>query len=153
VGGPAPELEALFQQLNSQFFDSALTPVPVVWNARLTSRLGRYLPVEGRIEISPHLHREHGWGHVRDTVLHEMVHHRLNGSATRPHGPEFKAEAKRVGLASIHGPALQQGYRWLYVCPACHRQYPRRRRGVWSCGRCSRTYDPRFKLRLVRRLG
>jgi hypothetical protein len=37
-----------------------------------------------------------------------------------------------------------------YACPACGWGVGRRRRGVWSCSRCSPEFDRRFELTLVR---
>jgi len=49
-------------------------------------------------------------------------------------------------------PPKRRPYRYLYGCPACGRTVPRRRKGRWSCGRCAPTFDPRYELRIVKRL-
>ena len=49
-------------------------------------------------------------------------------------------------------PVKRRPFRYLYGCPSCGRTVPRRRKGRWSCGTCSPTFDPRFELRIVKYL-
>lgn len=41
-------------------------------------------------------------------------------------------------------PRTTRPARYLYRCPGCRRTIHRKRRGTWSCGACSPTFDRRF---------
>jgi hypothetical protein len=93
-------------------------------------------------------------------VAEEMIHMRdnLDGDHRRHahHGHDRIAHRVAafvgVSLEDVRGvlkPARRRPYRYLYRCPACGLEVPRRRRGTWSCGRCSTTFDRRFVLRIV----
>ena len=43
-------------------------------------------------------------------------------------------------------PVKRRAPKYLYRCPGCSRTVPRGRKGIWSCGRCSPTFDHRFVL-------
>lgn len=43
-------------------------------------------------------------------------------------------------------PKERRPHRYLYRCPGCKRTVHRRKKGTWSCARCSPTFDPRFVL-------
>ncbi|CAN5603702.1 hypothetical protein BH23CHL4_BH23CHL4_05770 [soil metagenome] len=49
-------------------------------------------------------------------------------------------------------PVQRRPYKYIYACPTCGRQAPRRRRGTWSCGWCSPTFSPHHVLVLQRTL-
>ncbi len=46
-------------------------------------------------------------------------------------------------------PVKRRPWRYIYACPACGLQVPRRRKGRWGCPRCSVRFDPRFELRIA----
>jgi predicted SprT family Zn-dependent metalloprotease len=47
-------------------------------------------------------------------------------------------------------PILRRPFRYLYACPACGIEVPRRRRGTWSCGRCAPSFSHEHVLVLRR---
>lgn len=104
------------------------------------------------IGLSRPLTELNGEAQVRDTILHELAH-ALAGRAAG-HGPAWRAMAQAIGARPrrcyedhvVATPALP--YR--YKCPICghSKQVARRSRARRSCGRCARTFDPRFLLRL-----
>jgi ribosomal protein L37AE/L43A len=97
-------------------------------------------------------------------VVEELVHMRdfLDGDRRRhaKHGHDRIA----VRVANLTGasldeirncliPASRRPVRYHYACPACGMTVGRRCRGIWSCGRCSNTFDWRFVLQLVHEVG
>lgn len=93
-------------------------------------------------------------------VAEELLHMRdyLDGDRRRHAKHGYDRIAYRV--AALTGASLEEirnclvpprrrPIRYLYACPACGLKVARRRRGTWSCGRCSPRFDPRFILRLV----
>jgi predicted SprT family Zn-dependent metalloprotease len=93
-------------------------------------------------------------------VAEELIHMRdhLDGDRRRHahHGHDRIAHrvADLVGVTldevrSALLPAARRPFRYLYQCPGCGLAVPRRRRGTWSCRRCSPRFDRRFVLRIV----
>lgn len=129
-----------------------LPPFAVRISARLTRSAGTYRP-PGTITISRHFLEEHGLEATLPILRHEIAHHVVRWTArgrVRPHGPEFRAVAARLG-APLHAPAfraprLVYGYR----CPACGWTWLRGRRigrsRRYSCARCAPRYDQRYRL-------
>jgi predicted SprT family Zn-dependent metalloprotease len=99
-------LEQLFHDLNRDHFRGELPLPKLGWNSRLSSTAGRFCtgsrnPIFPRppvIEVASYLRDvPEGEMHVRDTVLHEMIHYYL-WFKRRPHGhtPEFSQILKTV---------------------------------------------------------
>jgi hypothetical protein len=97
---------------------------------------------------------------VAVVVAEELIHMRdnLDGDYRRHahHGHDRIAQrvAALVGVSldEVRGalkPVQRRPYRYLYRCPACGLEVPRRRRGTWSCGRCSPRFDRRYVLRIA----
>lgn len=93
-------------------------------------------------------------------VAEELVHMRdhLDGDRRRhaKHGYDRiayrVAELTGASLDEIRNaliPVERRPYKYVYECPGCGARVMRRRRGTWSCGRCSPTFDRRFVLRIV----
>jgi hypothetical protein len=93
-------------------------------------------------------------------VAEELVHmrDRLDGDLRRHAKHGYDRIAVRV--AALTGATLEEirtcllprstrPLRYEYACPKCGVSVRRRRRGVWSCGRCSPRFDPKLVLRLV----
>jgi hypothetical protein len=93
-------------------------------------------------------------------VAEELIHMRdlLDGDLRRHAKHGYDRIARRV--ASLTGasleeiraaplPTKQRPARYVYVCPGCGAAVPRRKRGIWSCGRCAPRFDPRFTLQLA----
>jgi hypothetical protein len=98
---------------------------------------------------------------VEIVVAEELIHmrDRLDGDLRRHAKHGYDRIADRVAgitgasLEEVRGcllPRATRPLRYLYACPKCNLTVRRRRQGVWSCGRCSRRFDPRLVLRLVR---
>ncbi|SYZ73154.1 conserved hypothetical protein [Candidatus Zixiibacteriota bacterium] len=140
------ELYNIFNRLNVAHFGGILPPVKISYSGKMLMA-GSYTPARREIKIGLRYHRIFP-SEIEDTLKHEMLHI-VNPS----HNRAFKAEARRIG-ASVKArshPSLRAGVRYIYVCPACGREYPRRKRlRLASCGVCSSggKFDSRFKLSL-----
>jgi predicted SprT family Zn-dependent metalloprotease len=97
-------------------------------------------------------------------VAEELLHmrHRLDGDRRRHarHGHDriaFQVSeltgASMEEVRSCVKPVKHRTPKYVYACPKCSMEVPRRRTGVWSCGRCSPTFDRRFQLHIVRMVG
>lgn len=145
-------LTQIFQDLNVRHFQGEL-PAPVLrWNSRLRSTAGRFAPGsrnlfgprEPLIEIASYLETiPEGEFHVRDTMLHEMIHYYL-WFKKKPYGhtAEFHAILKRVGARRYNPvPKLSPVKHW-YECPKCLIRVPARRKlGVSACAACCKKYN------------
>jgi hypothetical protein len=81
----------------------------------LERRWGSWSRDRQEITLSRTLARDHGWGDVRDVLLHEMAHQvadqALNGLNEPPHGPAFRTACGMLGAdprASGSFPTLRQ---------------------------------------------
>lgn len=97
-------------------------------------------------------------------VAEELVHMRdhLDGDHRRHSHHGHDRIAHRVAAltgASLHEirsaliPPSRRPLRYVYACPQCQMQVQRRRKGTWSCGRCSPVFDRRYQMQLVSDLG
>jgi predicted SprT family Zn-dependent metalloprotease len=93
-------------------------------------------------------------------VAEELLHMRdfLDGDRRRHAKHGYDRIAIRVAeltgatldeVRSCLVPTQGRPARYRYQCPSCGQTVLRRKRGTWSCGRCSPTFDPRFILRLI----
>ncbi|MBK7143538.1 MAG: hypothetical protein IPH75_15850 [bacterium] len=142
---PVAELYRLYDALNFRYWNGKLPAVTIQYSTRMLSA-GSYTPHNKVIKLGRRYH-ELFPAELVDTLKHEMIHilHYYHDAA-------FKREAERVGTtikATFH-PSLQRPPKFVYVCPACKREYPRHKRLIMhSCGTCSRgSFDFRYKLRL-----
>lgn len=99
-----------------------------------------------RITLSKALTELNDWDEVKDTVLHEIAH----GLAGEGHGHDWywKDKCELIGARpercypmTVKTPPKK----WKGVCPTCGRTIYRRVRRDLSCGRCSKTYNPKYK--------
>lgn len=145
-------LEILFQELNTLHFEAVLPLPRLVWNSRLRTSAGRFCPGSRNplrprapeIEIAAYLKElTDGSAHIRDTLLHEMVHYFL-WHKRRPYGhtAEFHTILKRVGAQRYNPvPRLSPVKHW-YECPQCRTKYPARRKLQDSaCAACCKRYN------------
>jgi hypothetical protein len=108
---------------------------------------------------------------IEVTVAHELIHlsDRVQGNPRRHRHHGYDAIA--ADEAAVTGYTLEElrqllqmeslqreqacrkrrPVRYLYVCPVCHKQYPRTRRYSHpvSCSRCDKKYNPGYCLQLV----
>lgn len=139
-------LYAMFDLFNGQYFQGRLPHVTIEYSNRMTSA-GFYLPAQRVIRLGRKYH-EIFPDELGDTLKHEMIHIRH-----LDHGREFKSEAARIGasLKAKSHPLLRRPPKYIYVCPACSKEYPRQKRlRMASCGSCSKggRFGKRFKLKL-----
>ncbi len=162
------DLQHAFAEVNERHFDGFLEVPQLRWNSRLRSSAGRFVP--GRrslfhqdppvIEIASYLlEEENSRELVRDTLAHEMIHYWL-WVRRRPYGhtPEFWDKMTVMGVSRYNPVPRNRNFRHLYACPACHKQYPARKRlSRLACGDCCKLhtrgrYDARYALVYVRGL-
>jgi predicted SprT family Zn-dependent metalloprotease len=97
---------------------------------------------------------------VEIVVAEELIHMRdhLDGDHRRHAKHGHDRIARRVAaltgstleeVRSALIPVRRRPYRYIYACPSCGVRVPRKRRGTWSCARCSPRFDPRYVLRIV----
>ncbi|UCD18138.1 MAG: hypothetical protein JSV44_04290 [Candidatus Zixiibacteriota bacterium] len=144
---PVRELYRLFDLFNRECFGGKLPLAKISYSDRMLIA-GSYLPTTVQIKIGKKYHQVFP-DDLEDTLKHEMIH------ILHPrHDRGFKVLAGKLGVslkAKSH-PDLRGSYKYLYVCPSCGRDYPRRKRlKMASCGVCSArgSFDPHFKLRLA----
>lgn len=146
-----PSIDALYQlfdDFNVEYFGGRLPRVTIQYSSRMRCA-GSYTPSHRLLQIGRKYHLLYP-DDIADTLKHEMIH-----IVNPTHNRAFKLEAARIGAslkAKFH-PSLRLPSRFVYECPACRVEYPRRRRLVMSsCGRCSQAgrFDSRYKLRLKR---
>jgi predicted SprT family Zn-dependent metalloprotease len=137
------ELYARFRLFNLQYFAGRLPTTKIRYSKRLLAA-GLYVRDRNEIVISEKYHSLFP-DDINDTLKHEMIH-----LIHFNHDKHFRSEAKRIGAsyrAKSH-PSLRLPPRYLYICPNCGTEYPRRKRlRQASCGICSPSkFDSRFKL-------
>ncbi len=159
---PDTNLHPIFDELNQQHFKGELPLPHLVWNPRLSSTAGRFCPGSRAffrprppiIEVATYLSElPDGAMHVRDTVLHEMIHYYL-WHRNRPHGhtAEFHAIMRKVGAKRYNPVPKERAALHWYECPNCKHGFPTRRRlGISACAKCCGKfargqYDERFRL-------
>ena len=153
----------IFCELNELHFGAALLEPSLKWNSRLSSSAGRFSPGSKKflkratIEIASYLqHLPDGDHHIRDTLLHEMVHYYL-WQQNRPYGhtPEFHKILKRVGARRFNPVPKVRKAKHLYQCPNCKKTFPARRRlGISACRECCNhfhqgKFSERFRLQML----
>ncbi|HEX8833287.1 MAG TPA: SprT-like domain-containing protein [Abditibacteriaceae bacterium] len=170
-------LQRLYDELNHQFFESALPACQLIWSRQLTRAAGNIDVRRKIIKLSVPLLMdsfrsdtlfapEFDICGVRcadaETALieilkHEMIHLWLHEKGLPSgHTPEFRAKARAIGQPktrhNIALPTPRTG--WIYACGACGHEFPRRRRygRAVACARCCKQwnkgkFDARFQLR------
>jgi predicted SprT family Zn-dependent metalloprotease len=141
------ELYQLYSEFNQEIFHNRLPEVKLGYSRRMLIA-GIYIPSKREIRIGEKYHKIFPED-LEDTLKHEMIH-----IIYPNHNREFKNLARRLGvsLKAKEHPSLRS-YRYLYACPCCGKEYPRRKQlRMSSCADCTpgREYDPRFKLKLVK---
>ncbi len=139
-------LYEIFDRLNIKYFKNQIPRLNIKYSKRMYIA-GSFSPLKNEIKI--------GWKYhtifrddIEDTMAHEMIHYFFPN-----HGRRFKDMANNLGvsLKAKEHPDLRLNCKYLYYCPNCDREYPRRKRlRMASCGKCSsgRHFNSRFKLKL-----
>ena len=120
-------------------------------NARTRAGLCSY--GRRRISVSRLLAARYEDDQIHQVLLHEVAHALAGAGAG--HGPRWKRVAAELGYGGtrLHdGEVATELAPWVGVCPAGHRHYRYRRpTRPLSCGRCSRRFDPAFRIEWERR--
>lgn len=137
--------ETLYQltnQLSLKFFHKPFLH-SVIFNHRLRTTGGRYLPHQKIIELNPKYLIEMDEQEFIGIIKHELVHYHLHieGKGYQHRDPDFKKLLKETG-SPRHCRALPstlQKYKYIYICNNCDFTYKRMRRvntKKYRCGRC-----------------
>ena len=161
-----PSLEELFHQVNAQHFDSGLEPPKLVWNNRLRTSAGRFVPGHRRyftehppkIEVAAYLaNQPNGLAKVVDTLGHEMIHYWL-WCRRQPYGhtEKFLSKMQEMGVSRYNDSPHKKNRALTYACVSCKQEFRMRRRAhrKLACAECCKkhgdgTFDERFILRKV----
>jgi hypothetical protein len=87
--------------------------------------------------------------HMRDRLDGDLRRHAKHGYDRIAHRVASLTGARLEEVRGALLPAPRRPVRYLYRCPACGVSIPRRRKGLWSCGRCAPRFEPRFILQPV----
>lgn len=87
--------------------------------------------------------------HMRDHLDGDFRRHAKHGHDRIAHRVAALTGASLEEIRSALLPVRRRPYRYVYGCPGCGLRVPRKKRGTWSCGRCSPQFDPRFLLTIV----
>ena len=90
--------------------------------------------------------------HMRDWIDGDRRRHSKHGYDRIAHKVAEIASASLEEVRNCLAPAARRPYKWVYACPVCGVTVHRKRRGTWSCARCSPTFDRRFVLKVVAEL-
>ncbi len=153
------DLEHIFYDWNRTAFRSALPPLTLVWNARLSTTAGRFIPDPRNptIEIASYLLEEENAEHlIRDTVGHELIHYWL-WLKRRPYGhtAEFYKKMDEMGVSRYNPVPRHRPFKHCYSCDVCDQKiWVRKRLKGAACAACCNAhaegrYHPKYKLRLL----
>ncbi|MDP6635516.1 MAG: SprT-like domain-containing protein [Phycisphaerae bacterium] len=121
--------------------------VTIVYNPRLRTTLGRAMLEDNRVELNVHLLRAYP-DELLGTLVHELAHLvvRMRYGDVQPHGVEFKALVRSVGMSAAATHHLdterlnlrQRKYAYLHRCSECGVMFiarkPRRDCYCRACG-------------------
>jgi hypothetical protein len=90
-----------YEHLNGSLFRFKLRP-PAFELVASEQRLGRWVPSQRTLELSPELLVKHGWGVLEEVLKHEMAHQFVDevlGVRDEPaHGPAFRRVCSERGI-------------------------------------------------------
>jgi len=90
--------------------------------------------------------------HMRDWIDGDRRRHSKHGYDRIAHRVAEIAGASLDEVRNCLAPAVRRPYKWIYACPGCGVTVYRKRKGTWSCARCSPTFDRRYVLKVVAEL-
>lgn len=135
------ELHDLVSRISEEVFHKPFRD-QVVFNARLRTTGGRYLPARRLIELNPKYYLEAGEGEFIGIIKHELCHYHLHieGKGYKHGDRDFKKLLKSTGSPRFCQPlASQKTSFYLYICRKCGLEYKRKRRidlKKYRCGKC-----------------
>lgn len=135
------ELYDLVNKLSLIYFDKPFSH-RVMFNHRLRTTGGRYIPSQRMIELNPKYLLEMNAAEFHGIIKHELCHYHLHieGKGYK-HGDEaFKTLLKATGSPRHCAPLPSQKntYKYIYVCQKCYQEYKRIRRVNTTRYRCSK---------------
>jgi predicted SprT family Zn-dependent metalloprotease len=149
------QLIDIWRDLNRRYFESALSPIALVWSRRLTSSVGMFVSRTGprsswgeramantskrEIRLSLPLltpllaNSPFGNNELISTLAHEMIHQwQYDILKRRPnHGPDFLRKMREMN---------RDGGLAITVYHALKKEVQALSRFAWRCGRCGRVY-------------
>lgn len=90
--------------------------------------------------------------HMRDHLDGDRRRHAKHGYDRIAHRVAELTGASLDEIRSTLIPVKSRPFRYIYACPGCGIRVPRKRKGRWSCSRCSPRFDPRYVLEIVEHL-
>ncbi len=87
--------------------------------------------------------------HIRDQIDGDTRRHAHHGYDRIAHRVTALTGATLDEIRRTLIPVARRPVRYRYRCPGCGLMVDRRRKGTWSCARCSPRFDRRFQMRLV----
>lgn len=138
------ELQELVVTLSKQYFNKPFLDV-AVFNYRLRTTGGRYLPAMRKIEINPKYLAELGMDELIGIIKHELCHYHLHieGKAYGHGDPQFKELLLQTNSPRHCRPLPSEQVKllnsYIYKCESCGHLYKRKRKvdiNRYGCGQC-----------------
>src|SRR5690606_31506600 len=136
------QLLELVKKLSLEYFHKPFID-KAIFNSRLRTTGGRYLPSKRLIEINPKYLEELGYEELVGIIKHELCHYHLHieGKGYHHRDPEFKQLLKRTNSPRHCStlPSIKREVKYRYQCLDCGMIYNRRRRvtiAKYRCGKC-----------------
>ncbi|MCZ0702673.1 SprT-like protein [Natronobacillus azotifigens] len=137
------DLEQVVNELSTTFFGKPYDD-KVVFNNRLRTTGGRYIPSRRTIEINPKYLAEVGFEEMCGIIKHELCHYHLHieGKGYKHADASFKALLKETGSPRHCQPLPSEARKkyYTYICKVCGHNYSRKRQidlQKYRCGKCS----------------
>ncbi|MCP3029229.1 SprT family protein [Halobacillus sp. A5] len=135
------DLQHWTDHVSRRYFGKPYTD-EVVFNARLRTTGGRYIPSKRVIELNPRYLDELGKAEFEGIIKHELCHYHLHieGKGYKHGDRTFKELLKKTGSPRHCKPlpSVKQKY-YHYQCSKCSQNYMRKRRmnlSRYVCGKC-----------------
>ncbi|GAB4074251.1 SprT family protein [Barrientosiimonas marina] len=136
------ELYNLVDRLSRHYFHKPFSH-DVIFNHRLRTTGGRYMPAAKTIELNPKYVLESSEEEVMGILKHELCHYHLHieGKGYRHGDRDFKALLKQTGSPRHCSPlpSAEKRPKYRYQCGQCGYIYERIRRinlTKYRCGKC-----------------
>lgn len=136
------DIQEWTNRISKMYFDKPFID-RVVFNPRLRTTGGRYIPSKRVIELNPKYLNELGEDEFEGIIKHELCHYHLHieGKGYGHKDKEFKELMERTGSPRFCQPLPSQRQRvsHRYACVACEQEYVRKRRvntSKYRCGKC-----------------
>jgi|SRR5690625_806 len=137
--------KVLFKLVNDVSIKYFQTPFAdeVVFNHRLRTTGGRYIPSERRIELNPKYVTEMNGSELVGIIKHELCHYHLHitGKGYKHGNKDFKDLLKLTNSPRFCAPLPSEAEKtkYQYRCRTCRHVYKRKRRvnlERYRCGKC-----------------